>query len=362
MKILIDDGMQIQVGTGIGKYSLYLYEELKKQLKGSDSVALAQFDKSGMSKKQGRLKYIQYMNSSEFYKTCCNYDVVHFTNYALPFRRSKNTKYVVTVHDLASFLHPESLPTMYRYYNRFVIQYAIRHADIILTVSNSVKQEILHRWPKYEAKVKVAYPGLYEEFKKDNTSENDSYKLDILNKLQSKKFFLFVGTIETRKNLGIVIKSFLNLKQTGRAKDFKLVLAGRPGFGYEEYDKLIKNSRFADDIITTGYIATEDCKKLYREAAAYIFPSIYEGFGSTQLECMANHLPIILSDIPTNIEVSRDYGLFFHLDSEEELQQQMEKIMEGKYDTVSKNAVADDLCARFQWNHLIENYLEAYKS
>lgn len=91
---------------------------------------------------------------------------------------------------------------------------------------------------------------------------------------------------------------------------YKLVLAGRKGFGFEEYEKLINESKYKKDIIVTGYLSSNDVIKLYKEASAYIFPSVYEGFGSTQLECMVNHLPLILSKIPTNIEVSKAYGLF----------------------------------------------------
>lgn len=69
MRILIDDGMQIKVGTGIGKYSLYLYKELKKHLEKKDSVELLQFDKGSSSKKQGRLKYLLYINSNKFKKS-----------------------------------------------------------------------------------------------------------------------------------------------------------------------------------------------------------------------------------------------------------------------------------------------------
>lgn len=65
MRILIDDGMQIKVGTGIGKYSLYLYKELKKHLEKKDSVELLQFDKGSSSKKQGRLKYASHPQQSD---------------------------------------------------------------------------------------------------------------------------------------------------------------------------------------------------------------------------------------------------------------------------------------------------------
>ena len=105
-----------------------------------------------------------------------------------------------------------------------------------------------------------------------------------------------------------------------------------------------------------------DVIKLYKEASAYIFPSVYEGFGSTQLECMVNHLPLILSKIPTNVEVSKEYGLFFDLDDRQGLKEQMKKIVDGEYDYQEKNKIADDICKKYSWKSLIDNYIEVYKN
>lgn len=360
MKILIDDGMQVKVGTGIGKYTLYLYNTLNKILQEPDRVDLFQFDKGTSGKQGGRLKYLLHINSKGYHDLCGEYDVVHYTNYAIPFRRNRKTKYAVTIHDLASFLHPQSVPGGYRLYNRLMIGYAIRYADTVLTVSRSAKKEIADKWPRYAHKVHLAYPGMYDEFNSDVRKQDARYALESLKQLKRKQFFLFVGTVEKRKNLAIVIRAFLALKQAGKADGYQLVLAGRPGFGFEEYEALTRDSAFGSDVIFTGYISSRDCAKLYQEAAAYVFPSVYEGFGSTQLECMANHLPLILSRIPTNLEISRDYGLFFDLEDQQSLEAQMLAVMEGRYDTQEKDAVADQICADFTWDHVITSYLEAY--
>ena len=358
MRILIDDGMQIKVGTGIGKYSLYLYKELEKALKGKAVVELSQYDKGDSSKQQGRLQYLRYINSRAFYVKSGNYDIIHFTNYAMPFIKNKKAKYVVTVHDLASFLYPESVSKLYSVYNRMVIRLAVWRADVILTVSESVRQEILDKWPKIRQKVKVAYPGIYSEY--DSKSTIYEYHSDKLKNLDGEKFFLFVGTIESRKNLGIVIKAFVNMKETDKENKFKLILAGRPGFGYEEYEALIRESDCKNDIITTGYLVSDDVIKLYKEASAYVFPTVYEGFGSTQLECMVNHLPLILSDIPTNREVSADYGLYFDLGNIDHLQMRMEQIVQGDYDYITQNGLADQICKKYLWSNLIQSYIKAY--
>lgn len=358
MRILIDDGMQIEVGTGIGKYSLYLYQALKNELAEPDTVELLQFKKGNLPKSLRRLCYLNYINSDEFYKKCADYDIVHFTNYAMPFKKNKNVRYVVTIHDLASFLHPESLPKIYRVYSRMMIYLALKRSDVILTVSESVRQEIIERWPNVTSKIKVVYPGLYSEFSKEKI--DDKYRHEKLKCLTEKEFFLFVGTIETRKNIGIVIRAFINMKEINPEIPYKLVLAGRPGYGYEKYEELIAQSKCRADIIMTGYLSADDVLRLYKNAAAYIFPTVYEGFGSTQLECMVNHLPIILSDIPTNREVSKDYGLYFKLGDEKQLQKRMEQIVNNQVDRDLLNLLADKICKNYSWDNLIHSYIDVY--
>lgn len=348
--------MQMKVGTGIGKYSRYLYDELKKALSADDEVELLSFSpKEGSCKMFNRALYLKHINSKEFRDKCKSADVVHFTNYAVPVFRQKGVKYAVTVHDLASFMYPETLPLIYGIYSRWSVKYAVKHADVVFTDSESVKREIIQRFKRYEGKVKVAYPGLYDEYSTDNgINENE-----ILKKygVKERKYFIFVGTLEKRKNIGILIEAFSKLKKSS-ADGFKLVLAGRPGKGYDEY---AQDAETSESIICTGYIPTEECNALYKNAAAYVFPSIYEGFGSTQLECMANHVPLICSDIPTNREVSNDYGLFFDLNDVDSLVKQMKKIVDGEYDYESRAKVADAIVERFKWENVIDKYIEAYR-
>lgn len=356
MNILIDDGMQIDIGTGIGKYT----ENLYKNLQNCDNikVELQQNHNTCKKKIMGRIKYLLYINSRNYRKKTKNYDIVHFTNFLIPFYRNKNVKYAVTIHDLVSFKYPETLPSLFRIYSRFITKYAIKHADLIFTVSNSVKEEIKNKFPKYKEKIKVAYPGLYDEMSNEsNKSEYDNLNL----REMDNKFFLYVGTIEKRKNIDFVVRAFLELKEK-KSNDYKLVLAGKPGYGFEEIKEVVDKSKYKGDIIFTGYISNEDCCKLYDNASAYIFPTIYEGFGSTQLECMIHHTPLILSDIPTNIEVSKEYGLFFYLSDIKSLITQMEIIIDLKYDIEQKEKVADEIVEKFKWKNVINDYIIAYES
>lgn len=356
MKILIDDGMQIKIGTGIGTYSLNLLNSLKKAL-GQENVDVLDFDKIKKSRKASRFLYLLYINSKAYRKKCEEFDMVHFTNFAIPVRRSNKVKYAVTIHDMVAFLYPKSLSFMYRIYNRLCIKYSIKKADMVTTVSNSVKTEIEKKFPK--AKNIVVLPnGIDSKSSSEDIALELRYSSDSLNE---KKYFLFVGTVEKRKNLGILIEAFIKFKMEYSDASYKLVLAGRPGIGYDEYKKLIDNSLYSKDIITTGYISGEERDWLYKNAAAYIFPSIYEGFGIPQLECMVDHLPLICSDIPTNREISNDYGLFFDLNDVDSLVKQMKKIVDGEYDYDGREKIADSIVERFKWENIVNEYIDAYR-
>lgn len=355
MKILIDDGMQIDVNTGIGKYTKHLYDYLKKN---SINVSLKKHHNNSKKKIVGRIKYLFRINSNKYKKDTKKYDIIHYTNYVIPFHRNKKVKYAVTIHDLVSYKYSNTLPILYRLYSKLTIKYSIKHSDMIFTVSESIKKEISELFPKYKNKIVVGYPGLYDEMAK-KTSKN-YYDNDNLNKLDT-NFFLFVGTIESRKNIDFVLDAFFQLKEKYK-NNYKLVLAGKPGYGYDNFINKVNYSPYKEDVIFTGFISSNDACLLYKNASSYIFPSIYEGFGSPQLECMIHHTPLILSSIPTNIEISKDYGLFFDLNDESSLVKQMKFIIDNKYNHSEKDIIADKIVEKFKWDNIIESYIYNYKN
>lgn len=351
MKIYIDDGMQISVGTGIGKYTQYLLESLI--INDEVEVSCSEYKAFGKNRKSNRFQYLKYINSKKYIDITSKFDVIHFTNYTIPFFRCKKCKYVSTVHDMTAFLYPETLPFLYRMYNKFMISYAIKHADIIFTVSKTVKDEIESFFPNVKTPILVTYNGVL-----DSLGENISEKYEdkALNFLQEKPFFLFVGTVEKRKNVGLIIEAFVKMKEM-KPNPYLLVIAGRPGFGYEEFFNMAKNSQFFNEIIFTGYISDNDCQKLYSDTEAFIFPTIYEGFGVPQVECMKTMTPIILSDIKVNREISKDYGEFFKLEDIDSLIDKMLLFVEGKYNHANKRKLARQYIEEYDWKNIAHKYV-----
>lgn len=356
LKLLIDDGMQISLGTGIGKYSQYLYEALSRR--DDIDVDLISWKPASSSRKSNRFEYLKYINSGEFYQLVSNYDATLFTNYAIPYR-TLPCRVACCIPDMVSFLHPKTLPTAYRYYNRAMIRNSVKKSDIVLTISESVKKEIADCFPGYSSKIAYTWLGLYEGIHKDLCP--DPYEDATLSLLTPQKFFLFVSTIEKRKNVGLVLDAFLKLKEHEVAKDYKMVFAGRLGYGGEEFVAKARESKYVNDILFTGYVSDSDLNRLYNEASAFVFPTVYEGFGFAQIECMSVGLPIILSDIPTNREISRDYGLYFNLKDEDSLIRGMSDVVNDRVDRKKLTEIATRYLPDFSWDAIAEQYVNLIK-
>lgn len=149
----------------------------------------------------------------------------------------------------------------------------------------------------------------------------------------------------------------LSSKELELAKDYKMVFAGRLGYGGEKFIAEARKSNYGNDILFTGYVSDSDLNRLYNEASAFVFPTVYEGFGFAQIECMSVGLPIILSDIPINREISRDYGLFFDLKDEDSLIRRMVDVVNGDVDRNRLSEIAERYLPDFNWDAIAEQYM-----
>lgn len=355
MRILVDNGLQSGVGTGIDSYSRALADALAS-LENTE-VSVESITPKG-DRRLARLAYLSELDSPAYQARIADYDVVHYTNYAVPRKMPEGTVCAVTVHDLTAFSHKKTLPRAYAVYNRHIVRRAMKRADVIFTVSDTVKAEIEKRFPRAASRVVRVYPGHYESATAKITPP--VYENGALMGLEKRRFFLFIGTLERRKNLTQLIKAYLALKQSCGNLSMPLVLAGRAGFGFDEIEALIRSAPEGTDIRLPGYISENDRQKLYGEAAAFIFPSIYEGFGSPQTECMASALPLLASDIPTNREVSGSFATYFPVGDVDTLTNLLRDAAKGTL-TASKRQAAERL-SRFTWQNAATEILAAYEA
>ena len=219
--------------------------------------------------------------------------------HVMPLIHPKKT--IVTIHGLEYEYFPNYYSWFSRQYLRWSTRYATRHAFKIIAVSENTKQDLIRLYHCDPEKISVIYHGV--------NLENSKSKLPITNKAQilHSKYFLYLGRIELKKNILGIIKAFLLFKKHAEdmpkedaeitLKDYKLVLAGPAGYGYQNVKSQISNvkSDLRKDIIFTGYIGSKEKWQLLQGAQALIFPSFYEGFGMPILEAQSVGVPVITS-------------------------------------------------------------------
>jgi len=228
-------------------------------------------------------------------------DVLVIMASALPFIHPK--KSVVTVHDIAFEIFSGIYTGFMNYYQKFFARFAVKNAIRILAVSEATKKDLIKIYNVAPDKIQVTPLGVDSEFRPipydQVQSVLDKYKLVY------KKYILYLGTLQPRKNIQKLIDAFLKLKNEHRIEE-KLVIAGNKGWLWEPIIKKIESSR---DVIYLDYVANEDRVALYNGAVTLALVSNYEGFGLPPLEAMACGTPVVVSDISSLPEVVGDAGV-----------------------------------------------------
>ncbi|MBC7743599.1 MAG: glycosyltransferase family 4 protein [Flavobacterium sp.] len=241
-------------------------------------------------------------------------------------------KRAVIVHDAhmrAQRKYTSSL-WFYFYYIPFV-EFAIRHANLIFTVSNFAKTQIVRFMRLNEKKVQVVYNGLDKSFLNINGINKEDIKLP--EGLISNNYILFVGTFETRKNIERLIQAFSKVKQSNPATDhIKLAIAGGSSASKfsdrsNQISSLIGQLNLGNEIVLCGYIADIDLPHLYQNSLLIAFPSLYEGFGLPIIEGFASCVPVLTSNICSMPEIAGDAAVLADPYDINDLAEKIEKII-----------------------------------
>lgn len=282
-------------------------------------------------------------------------DLYHGTSFVLPW--VKPCPFVVTVYDLSHYKFPGWYTLANRLYLNLLLRGSVNHADVVLTISNSTKQDLINLFNIEEKKIHVAYPGVDERFFVRATPD----KLTTLRKRYAlpDKFFLFVSTISPRKNVGRVIRAIEQIKDRGVV--VPLVLVGRKGWMYEQVFRLIKERKLDTMVSVLDYVPDEDIPVLYQMAEALVFPSLYEGFGMPVLEAMASRCPVITSTTSSLPEAAGDAALLVDPESVEEIAKACERLMKDE-ELREQMKIKGVIHARnFTWERTAKETLRAYE-
>src|SRR3989338_4287007 len=216
---------------------------------------------------------------------------------------SKNCRKILVVHDLSFEIYPKFFTYKKRLWHKLIKPKKMcREADLIVSVSENTKNDLINLYQINPEKIKVIYPGLSEIFIKP-IEENQLKKIKEKYQLPN-NFIFYLGNLEPRKNLESLIKAFELIKEP-----INLVVAGSLAWKYQKIKKYCQKSKKKDRIKFLGYVPAEDKPALYSLAKIFIYPSIYEGFGLPVLETMACGTPVITSANSSLIEVASDSAI-----------------------------------------------------
>lgn len=227
-------------------------------------------------------------------------DVLFIPSHIVPWIHPKRT--ITAIHGLEYEFMPEAYSFWKRFYMRFSIKRSCRWAQKVIAVSKNTREDLKKLYGVPEEKIKVIYEG----YDKNNQIYNFQEKSKIQN---PKPYLLFIGRLEKRKNIEGIIAAFEILKEKYKISH-KLVLAGKPGYGWEEIAEKLESSSYKKDIVLTGFADEEKKWKLFQEADIFLFPTFYEGFGLPILEAQASGVPVISSNVSSLPEVAGDGALF----------------------------------------------------
>jgi glycosyltransferase involved in cell wall biosynthesis len=298
--------------------------------------------------------YRQYVFSRQ--AKSAKFDVYHEPNY-LPLRFNGPT--VVTVHDLSWIRYPETHPVervemMNRYFAK-----ALDQASALITDAEFVRQEVIDVFGVSPDKITAVPLGVESMFKPRLSI--DTAKTLASHGLMHGKYFLTVGTLEPRKNLGLAIRAYSHLPLSVRNR-YPLVVIGMKGWHSTEIERLISPLAQAGYIRQLGYVPREDLAILMAGATALIYPSIYEGFGLPPLEAMACGTPVICSNVSTLPEVVGNAGILLDPKDEVGLGESLQALTEDQklWNDLSKKARVRSL--EFTWKKCAQQTIDVYRT
>jgi len=329
MRIGIDARFFGSVGKGLGRYTQKLIEKLEK----IDSVN----DYFIFLKKENFNEY--QTQNPKFKKVLANYawysffeqlffprllkkyqlDLMHFPHFNVPVFYRK--KFIVTIHDLILIHFPTIKNTTRNSFSyqckflayRWVISSAISRSEKIITVSEFTKKDILENYKNITTeKINITYEAC-DDFclLSPNRDEEILKKYAIM-----KPYLIYVGNAYPHKNLERLIMAFSSLSD--KFPDLQLALVGKEDFFYQRLKELVENKKIKN-IIFLGFVPDLELDTLQHNARAYVFPSLYEGFGLPPLEAMAKGTPVISSDHLCMQEILEDSAYYFNGEIEKEM-------------------------------------------
>lgn len=321
MRVLVDAQPLLGIRTGIGRYVSSLVEQAIKPQEIEVCLAFNRVIKP-IEKLDFVKEHVQALNTRYPYKVIRRlfgpnflydypidlflkekFDLFHGTNFTvIPTMKAKS---IVTIHDLAYMKYPETTSEkIYKHHTKWV-PFSVERSDCVIAVSEQTKRDLIDLLCTPEDKIHVIQLAAHASFRPLKFHEYEY----VYQKYQlPKKYILYVGTIEPRKNLSTLFHAYAAMKKEMLCQE-KLIIVGAKGWKYSSLFALIDELQLEDDVIFIGYVEEEDLPAIYNGATCVVLPSLYEGFGLPLLEAMQCGIPVLCSNVSSIPEVVGGAGL-----------------------------------------------------
>lgn len=284
----------------------------------------------------------------------------------LPFpkytKAARNTKRIITVYDLIPILYPE----YFAHEENDLIKNVVNNIELndwAICISESTKNDLCNYRKNLDpSRVFVTPLAASELFYQCLDPE----KIDDVKKkyeIPDAPYILSLNTLEPRKNMAHTIRAFAKMVEQENIKDLSLVLVGTKGWLYSEiFEELSKNAALKDRVVVTGFADNKDLAALYSGAVAFVYPSLYEGFGLPPLEAMQCGVPVITSNTSSLPEVVGDAGIMVSPTDVDALCQSMLDIYnsDSLRKTISLKSI--EQAKKFSWQKCMRETIDVYKT
>lgn len=253
---------------------------------------------------------------------CKPVDLYHVTDYRI--LKCRNIPTIATLHDAVPLQHPEWVRSKLRRLKNEVMKHSARWINHVIALTNATIPDLVQYWGVKEHQISVVYSGVNSTW---FNKVADEQKNEVLKKYGlTPGFFLFVGTLQPRKNVSRIISAFNTLK-TDIQLQHPLVIVGRNGWGTEELIPQIQQLQQTGHGYWLDHLPHEDLPALYQSAQALVFPSLNEGFGFPILEAFASDTPVITSNVTSLPEIAGDAAIIVDPTSFEHIAEAMQKLV-----------------------------------
>ncbi len=341
--------------TGIGRYTEGLVENLQKIDRENEYVLFCRkkdFERinvPGWKKTIADIPHYSFLEQTKLVQIFLreNLDLLHTPHFNVPILYPK--PYLITIHDIlwhksyGTNVTNLSAPLYWGKYAayRVAVKFAVAKARRIVVPSHAVEKDVVDFFPKTKGKISVTYEGV-SALPQGETAKNKT------------SYLLYVGNLYPHKNVGNLVRAFKSLT------DLELIIVcGRSVF-QEKFNQFLKSQKVSG--VKLLYTVTDsELATLYKNARAFVFPTLSEGFGLPGLEAMSVDCPVVCSDIPVLREVYGDAALYFNPQSVQDIADKIEKILENKKLRTTLVEEGQRQVKKYSWRKMAEETLDVYK-